>query len=498
MLRSVGVLSLMAILQLLTQFALQCILADRFGASAVVDAFNAALALPSALNTMLSVTLGFVLIPTLSNVFRPDRDASNAWQLAISVGVWVAMLTGAISTTLSLFSYPITDFFYGGFEGDTMSLSANCLRSLAWQLFLGAIVAWLTAVHNARLTFAWPALTALLGAGINLILAQWWMQSGIEGYVWSILVSGIVQVALLMAPIGLTMVQHLRWTHPELWPMAMRWLPLLVGGIYIRLDPILDRYLGSFLEVGSIAYLGYAQRFIYAILAIATGGLMTVLLPNLSPSATENLAGGLGERLRRGLHGLTLIVIPIAIGGCMFAEWSTRDLLERGVFRPEDTLRVAELFRILLVMFLCASLGDLISRGFYAIGDTRTPTVVAAIGVTLTAIGKWFLVTRFGVQVLAWGTSIYFGLVLIAMSALLSRQVPGLFDRRWLVMVCKSGLASLGACAVAYGIAASIGRYGTWVAAPVAVVVYGVCLWGVGERLMLEMWERATKRSASS
>lgn len=494
MLQSVGMLSVISVLQLLTQFALQRILADQFGAGAEVDAFHAALALPSTLNTMISVSVGFVLIPALTTAFHSDRYSVQAWRLASASGWWLMLIAGFLSGGLAWFHQSITETLYRGFDATTQSISSDCLKILAWQLALGAMVAWLTAIYNARHSFAWPALTAFLGAILNLILAQQWMQIGIDGYVWSIMVSGTTHTLLLLLPVAIPLIRHFQFQHQELLPLLSRWIPLLLGGAYVRLDLILDRYLGAFLEEGSIAHLGYAQRFIQAILAIATGGLLTVLLPNLSAASTENLPGGLGERLRRGLQGLSLIVIPILIGGLCFAEWSTRDLLQRGAFTASDTLVVAELFRILLVFFVCASLGDLVARGFYSLHDTRTPTVIGMVSVTIAAAFKILWTQQYGVQVLAWGTALYFLLTLVLMAWLLSRRVKGMFDRRWLASIGKGCVSSLIACGVAWLIADRIGIYGTWVAAPVGALFYVGGLLLLKESLAEEMWNRYRSR----
>ncbi len=146
--------------------------------------------------------------------------------------------------------------------------------------------------------------------------------------------------------------------------MFVQWLPLLIGGTYVRLDPIVDRVVGSYLEEGSIAHLGYAQRFIQALVVLATGGLLTVLFPKLSSADPESTKRELSLRMRRSLHGMGLVLFPIVIGGGLFAYPATRDLLERGQFLPEDTQVVASMFRVLLWMFAGASLADLLAKAF--------------------------------------------------------------------------------------------------------------------------------------
>ncbi len=173
----------------------------------------------------------------------------------------------------------------------------------------------------------------------------------------------------------------------------------------------------------SIAHLGYAQRLIQAILVLASGGLLTILFPKLTSNDPEDPGKGLAVRMKLGMHGLLLIVVPIAIGGSLFSELVIRDLLERERFLPEDTASVAQLFTILLIMFAGASFADLLARGFYTLNDSWTPTTLTCIAITFTFIGKFLTAEIWGAKSLAWWTSGYF--VLVTMALALALQ-PGL------------------------------------------------------------------------
>ena len=190
--RSVFIVSSLSLVQLVTQFALQMLLAKRFGAGFELDAFNAALVLPTTLNTILTVSLGYILIPWMAGQFAGDVDSSSAWRLASATGTWVTMISLLLSAALSLGADYWIRWLYSGFSSETAQLSSSCLRILGWQLILGTTVSWLNSIENGRSGFIRPSLVALLAAVVNLILAYFWLSSGIHGYAWSILVSGLV------------------------------------------------------------------------------------------------------------------------------------------------------------------------------------------------------------------------------------------------------------------------------------------------------------------
>ncbi len=472
LLRSVGLVTSLSLMQLITQFALQIIIAKRFGASATMDAFNAALTLPSTLTTILMVSLSYVLIPALTQALSTDRRDPNAWRLATATGTWMIAIGILCSLAISSFSSSIIRFLCPGFEPATHAIASACLQVLAWQFALGVIVSWLNSLENASLGFGWPAMVAFLTSIFNLVLAYQWLESGILGYAWSIIVTGLLQIFLLVIPLRQSLFQFWSVTHPDLPRLVGRWFPLLIGGAYVRFDPLVDRYLGSALEEGSIAHLGYAQRLIQALLALASGGLLTVIFPTLTSSDPNDPGKGLAKRLRLGFHGLVMVIVPVMLGGYIFAEWTIRDLLERGEFLPMDTLAVARLLQILLWMFAGASITDLLARGHYTVGNTWTPTVMFGLLITVIFIAKFAMTSTLGVEGLAWCTSAYFILTTIGLGYSMTRISGSFVDKDLGWNLVWSLLASAIACGFAYAIAYGVGRNGTFFAAPLGALIY--------------------------
>ncbi len=475
-LRSLGGVTILSLIQLATQFALQTIIAAKFGATATMDAFNAALTLPSTATTIVMVSLSYVMIPALTQPMTVDRSHPASWQLAKAIGCWVLSFAFLVSLLGTLFSSAILSLLCPGFDAETQRVAGSCLAVLSWQFFLGVVVSWIGSIANACQIFRWPVVASCVGAATNWLLAYLWIEQGIQGYAWSIIVSGWVQISLLVVPFGKELFGPWSWRHPRLFQVLMQWVPLLIGGAYIRVDPIVDRYLGSSMEEGSIAHLGYAQRLIQAILVLASGGLLTILFPKLTSNDPEDPGKGLAVRMKLGMHGLLLIVVPIAIGGSLFSELVIRDLLERERFLPEDTASVAQLFTILLIMFAGASFADLLARGFYTLNDSWTPTTLTCIAITFTFIGKFLTAEIWGAKSLAWWTSGYFVLVTMALALALQPRIGSLLDRRLGTSLVWSVLASLMACAVAYGVCRAIGPMGSLVAAPTAAAVYGAAV----------------------
>ena len=100
------------------------------------------------------------------------------------------------------------------------------------------------------------------------------------------------------------------------------------------------------------------------------------------------------------------LTIPAALGLILLREPVTALLLQHGAFRPEDTHATA-----LALGFFCLGLIpqagiEIHSRGFYAIGDTRTPVIFAVVAVGLNLVLSAILFGPFETSGLALAVSL--------------------------------------------------------------------------------------------
>ncbi len=132
-----------------------------------------------------------------------------------------------------------------------------------------------------------------------------------------------------------------------------------------------------------MAQLHFAQRLIVALLAISTSGLSVIAFPQLAGHLAASGRDVFARHFALATRRLIFIVMPIAIGFGIYAEPVIADLLQRGRFDSEASVAVGGLIVCFMGMFVGASWGELLARGFYTLGDTRTPTIVGAIALTI-------------------------------------------------------------------------------------------------------------------
>jgi putative peptidoglycan lipid II flippase len=307
------------------------------------------------------------------------------------------------------------------------------------------MTAYCQAVHNWQGRFAIPAVAGVIGPAVTLaLIAREGGSLPIQHVAAATLIGAIVNVAIQMP----RLIPSLRWGRAE---GALRYsmqlsLPLLVGGIYLRLDPVIDRALGSGFDQGTLACLGNCSRIVNAAVAVAVGGLSVVAFPRLARAAQfgdRELARETADALR----ALVTIVIPIVAALWFFGDALVRDLFERGAFTADDTARVALFVRCAMGVVIGGSLGEITARTFYASHDMKTPTLIGVMAFTVGLALKFLLSMSFGPGGILAATSIATcGSAAAQVAVLRSRLGSEILERvgsRVLFGVIASGMATL-------------------------------------------------------
>jgi peptidoglycan biosynthesis protein MviN/MurJ (putative lipid II flippase) len=212
-----------------------------------------------------------------------------------------------------------------------------------------------------------------------------------------------------------------------------------------------------------------------ALLTIGTSSLALVAFPQLAGRYANEGKVGFGEHFSLCARRMALILVPIAIGVSLFATPIVRDLLEGGEFTLEDSQTLGMLVTLMMGLFIGASVAELVSRGFYVLGDTRTPTLIGVICLVVCLFIRYFLYVVDGARGLSLGISIYFVVTAVVLTIALRRRVgvPVLEGLgRALVQTVGASLAACGLCFLVYHW--KLG--GTWVAGPIGCISYCLAL----------------------
>jgi putative peptidoglycan lipid II flippase len=264
--------------------------------------------------------------------------------------------------------------------------------------------------------------------------------------------------------------------------------PAVFGVSIAQINFLVDTFIASFLQPGSISWLYYADRLMEFPLAIFGIALGTVILPTLSRHHAKGDAEMFSATMDFALRNVLTATIPAAVGLCVLAEPLMSTLFQYGKFDSHDAEMAAAALRAYAFGLTGFIMVKVLAPGFYAREDTRTPVRVGLIAMVANLIGCLALSGLFEHAGLALATSIAAfvngGLLLrqlIRMEAY--RPLPG-----WWGHALRVGGASL-LMGLTLGFATTfVDNWGAYSLLPRAsllgcFVLGGVAIYGVAARL---------------
>jgi putative peptidoglycan lipid II flippase len=187
--------------------------------------------------------------------------------------------------------------------------------------------------------------------------------------------------------------------------------------------------------------------------------ISTAAFPTLADQAARDDSAGMAETFGRALRLILYLSLPMGIGLALLAKPLVVVLLQRGAFDAESTRVTAQALLFYAPALFAHSGIEILSRGFYALGDTKTPVLVAVISMIINVVLAATLVGPLEVRGLALALSLATTLEFGVLYLLVTRRIPGLLGGEMQSALLRMALA----CAV----------MGAAVGAALAAMAYG-------------------------
>ncbi|MDZ7677280.1 MAG: lipid II flippase MurJ [Acidimicrobiales bacterium] len=376
------------------------------GATALGDTYQAANLTSNILFELLAGgVLSAALVPTFVELIDRGRRGEAARLAGALLGVALALLGVVVATALLLAPRLMGVLTTGVADGDLRAEQVELGTFLLWfflpQVLLYAVGAVSTALLHADRRFVAAAVAPVFN-NLMVIAAMvmfWAMRDGPPAFDLSmaeklVLASGATLGVLAMTVVPLVAVWRSglaltpRWAprHPQIRPLAAKgvWAAGHLG--LAQLFALVTLIVANEVVGGVVAY-QVAFTFFLLPYALLANPLTTTLFPRLSASAAAGRSDQLAIDLTWGLRMLAFVLIPASF----VLAALTRPLLELVRLGNLDG-RGADLVAAATAAYLAGLLGYatffLVTRAFYALGDTRTPTLVnlATISVGVIAL----------------------------------------------------------------------------------------------------------------
>ena len=402
------VLMVITIVSKIVGFGREIVLSYVYGASAITDAYLISQTIPAVIFSFISAGIATGFIPLYSRILN-EQGQIEANRYTNNLSNALLLLSSVIVVFVLLFTQPIVKIFASGFSGETLELAIRFTRISVFGVYFTALLNIFAGFLRLHENYIIPA---LVGLPMNLvIIASLFISTKTNIYV--IAVGSVVATAsqlLLLIPFvrktGYRYQPILNLRDEYIKMMVYIALPVVAGQSVNQINVLVDRILASGIAVGGISALNYANRLNGFVQGLFVASISSVMYPMISKMAAENNIKGLKASISEAISVINLLVIPATIGAMIFSKEIVTLLFGRGAFTPEAIDMTANALFYYSIGMIAFGLRDILSRAFYALQDTKTPMINAAIAVVINIILNLALSRYLGIGGLALATSI--------------------------------------------------------------------------------------------
>lgn len=371
------------------------------GVGIQTDAFFASGALPQLIFLVASFALTQVLVPLLATedekTFRRD-----AWGFFLSV-TGLFTLLAAVLFVLAGYWVPL---LVPGFSNEAKLLTVTLSRIQLLGMVGNASVAVLWSVYYARQKFIWAELSPVFANVLSLLFLFWTLpRYGIAAAAWATVLSLGLKVAFLMPMLG-----RCQWPQWDSYAMREAWRrlkPFLLGQTYSKSDPLIDRFLTSMSIAGDLSLLYIGQQIYSAINLIITKAISSPVVPRLAHAAKSGDWRQFHHLYRQRLLWVTGLGLAAGIILLVFGEDLLHLMIGHGGITAENVRLLWWIMLALIGLLIGGTAGQVTSVAFYAMGDTKTPTMLFVWTFTIYIPIKALVFLHYGLLGLAIATSVH-------------------------------------------------------------------------------------------
>ncbi len=394
-LRATMIVTVSVLLSRVLGFFREWALAAQVGSNALTDAYYAAFTIPDILNYLLAAgALSVTFVPVFLEYFMSRRE-EEAWRIFSTVLTTMTLLLIALLIIAEIYAPVLTGWLAPGFPPEQQALVTRLTRIMLPAqafFFIGGVM---SAVQYAQNRFLIPSLAPLIYNGMIILFGVLFSgRMGVEAFSWGVLAGSLIGNCLLQIYGAWCASARFRlaldWSHPGFRRFLRMTWPIMLGFSVIIVDDWAMRWFGSYLAAASISWLGYGKQLMRIVVGVFGQAAGVAAFPQMARLVAQQKWDEMRGSLENALRHVILTVVPASLLLALLSKPVVYILFSRTKMGAGDIEQTASVMLIFLIGAFAWAAQGIVGRGFYALGDTLTPTIVGS-GLTLLSLPLyWF------------------------------------------------------------------------------------------------------------
>lgn len=449
--KAVILLMVLTIISKISGFLRDLTLAYFYGASVISDVFLLAISIPTVVFGVIAAGISTGYIPLYSRIDNRLGETQGIKYTNNLISILMVICTAIVILALVFTEY-LVKIFAIGFEGEVLALAVMFTRFSIFGIYFTIIIRILSAYLNYKQIFAVPS---LIGIPMNMVLIASIIVSSKTEWIYILAVGNVLALFIQFLIIIFFAYRHSFYFQPIFNPkdkhikeMAALAFPVILGSSVYQLNRLVDRSLASWISIGGISSISYANTLNTSFIGIFVTSFVTVFYPDISRKAAKGDIEGLKHIMNQTITGVLMLIIPATVGSMVFAEPIVRFLFDRGAFDEAAVALTTSAFFFYSIGMVGAGINLILTRTFYSLQDTKTPMINSAIAMGINIALNFLLAPMLGIGGLALATSIATLITVGLLFKGLQRKLGRLHLKKLVPSVVKiSGAAVISAAA---------------------------------------------------
>lgn len=422
-----------------------------FGASDTLGVYLAAAKLPDFLfQLIIAGALSSAFIPVFSEFLDKgrERQAHNMASTLLAFGMLIFLSFSIVLWIFAPFFLNILNVG-SGFTPHQMIEMAQIMRIIILGQILFMIATFFSAMLQSYNHFFIPGIAAAFyNVGIIIGILSMASLLGIYAPAYGVVLGAFLYILAqlpLMRKIGFSFTPSFSLSVPGVMQVFKLMWPRTFSLAVFQIGTLATVALISFLSSPGRNYVifDYAQTLAFAPVALFGQAIAQAAFPVLSRQRGKIEA--FRATFITSFNQMLYLVLPVSVLLLVLRIPVVRLLFGAGLFDWNATVLTGQTLAFFSIAIFAQALIYLVSRGFYALHDTKTPLIIGTIStVLLIAMGYVFVITyHLGVESIAFAYSIGGIVNLLLLMAFLDKRVGGFNKKLLFVSMTKIFLASV-------------------------------------------------------
>lgn len=421
------------------------IIAIHFGTSSATDTYNASFLIPDMIfNLFIAGALAAAFLPIFSDYLIKDKK--EAYKIANTMLTGAVILISLLAILAFIFMANIIPFAFPGTDISMQQDIINMTRLMLGSAVLFAISNTLGNILMSYKHFISYAISPIL-YNLGIILGVIFLKDslGIYSAAVGVLIGATLHCIIRVIDTFSTEYKFkfdVNFRHPGFKKIIKLMIPRSLSLIAWQINLYIFAIVGLSIQTGGLAAFNFARNIQSFPVSLFGISFATAVFPYITEAISKNDKKTYTEHIQKTIQRILFFSIPAAAGIMILAKPLVELILGGGLFDEESVRLTTIILAFFALSIPFESITHILSRSFYALHNTITPTIINILGMIIIGMITYYIAPIYGIEWFSIGFSIGMAFYMIVMIFFLKKHLQNFNSKQFIISLSKTIVAT--------------------------------------------------------